>query len=865
MMTLTVSSYGCDTTVFVPTIVVLGPIIGMEILSECRSLDAGISFYVAEAESWQFSMGSIMTLNGTSNFDTTFTYNFPDFGGYPVTLTAYDEETGCSDVIENAVALTNISAVITPAPLIGCPGMPVYINSWTSDYIEEFDSEAGTGKYHWSFGDGEMLATNEPYVAHNYEHPGTFTLSLVIFDGELCYDTAYTQVNIYYLEAQFSSDVNGGCIPFDVQFTDQTIHDTTIVSWHWYLGNGEISDESNPFTSYSDIDEYDVTLEVMDAAGCTSSHTVHNYITSSNPYPMYEVVSPAAICAGDSVHFNNTSVVEDATIQWDFGDGEISTINSPWHVFEDGGEYIVTLYVSDAGGCDTFFVNEDIIIDVDEIPEVLFSADPRDSVCYPLLVDFSDLTTAGEIAGWSWTFGDGATSVFENPVHNYTLPGDYNVSLVATTPNGCNDSLMMINYIHVGGPYAEFVIDQDSLCYGQPVNFQITLTSGVDEYYWDFGDGSTSTGSYATHVYTDTSGLIYPALLYTDSMNYCPKASIDSVYIFDVDAAFGFVSPESGLPVSEGCEPLNVLAVNNSTGADYSNWNFGDGSSATDFEPGHTFNNDGLFTVTLSVENFFGCTDEVTGTILIFPLPVIIVTGGDLICSGDTVHLSVSGDYSFAWENNGFISDTLISNPFAFPDSTAVYTVTATDENNCSISGSTEVLVQDIPFINFEDTSLFIGEEFLFDSEVMAGVSYLWTPPNGLSCTDCPNPIISTQESMVYTVVMTDSLGCYTVTKSIIIEIMEDYTVAVPSAFTPNGDGSNDIIYVMGHGIEELLEFSIYNRWGQLLFRTDDINKGWDGYYNGQLQNIETYSWTATAKTYAGTTIKKQGMLNLLR
>jgi gliding motility-associated-like protein len=123
------------------------------------------------------------------------------------------------------------------------------------------------------------------------------------------------------------------------------------------------------------------------------------------------------------------------------------------------------------------------------------------------------------------------------------------------------------------------------------------------------------------------------------------------------------------------------------------------------------------------------------------------------------------------------------------------------------------------------------------------------------------NPFVSTEYIFEYT----DSLGCIYPNIFIDVIVLNEFTLDVPKAFTPNGDGINDIVYVRGWGIKELLEFRIYNRWGQEIFYTEDINQGWDGTFLGKLQNIDTYAYYVKARFFNNAEKDKKGTINLLR
>ena len=166
----------------------------------------------------------------------------------------------------------------------------------------------------------------------------------------------------------------------------------------------------------------------------------------------------------------------------------------------------------------------------------------------------------------------------------------------------------------------------------------------------------------------------------------------------------------------------------------------------------------------------------------------------------------------------------------------------------------------------FFDTAMVIGQTYQLDVYQGPGYTYQWAPATGLSCTDCPNPIAQPLVNTVYTVTIEDDAGCFSITSTYEFDIKPITTIDVPTAFTPNGDGNNDVIYVEGLGIKRLIEFKVYNRWGQLLFETDDINKGWDGFYLGKLQNVETYVYFTSVETWLGGEIlSKKGSFNLLR
>jgi gliding motility-associated-like protein len=116
----------------------------------------------------------------------------------------------------------------------------------------------------------------------------------------------------------------------------------------------------------------------------------------------------------------------------------------------------------------------------------------------------------------------------------------------------------------------------------------------------------------------------------------------------------------------------------------------------------------------------------------------------------------------------------------------------------------------------------------------------------------------------LYTIRITNAAGCVT-NDSIQVRVFNEYTVFVPSGFSPDGDGVNDKLNPLLAGIKELKNFRVYNRWGQLLYQTNDKNAGWNGTYNGKLQISETYVWVVEAIDQDGKNILKTGKTTLIR
>jgi gliding motility-associated-like protein len=191
-----------------------------------------------------------------------------------------------------------------------------------------------------------------------------------------------------------------------------------------------------------------------------------------------------------------------------------------------------------------------------------------------------------------------------------------------------------------------------------------------------------------------------------------------------------------------------------------------------------------------------------------------------------------------------------IASPIATLSTSTVFTITVVDVDGCTSILTQSVYIQEPPKAISWDTTIIIGEQITIPGYAGTGFTYSWSPTSYLSCTYCPTPIFTGTVNMTYTALVMDTMGCFMRSNTFTIEILPKSSVDVPTAFTPNGDGINDVIYVDGWGIKKLNFFRIYNRWGQLLFESTDINIGWDGTYQGVPQNMETYVWQVSVETY---------------
>ena len=236
----------------------------------------------------------------------------------------------------------------------------------------------------------------------------------------------------------------------------------------------------------------------------------------------------------------------------------------------------------------------------------------------------------------------------------------------------------------------------------------------------------------------------------------------------------------------------------------------------------------------------YGCDSIITYNLSINISPVS--NSNITICQGDSVLL------------NGNYYSSAGSYPFTFTsslgcDSVIIYNVSVAPLPSFTVTGG---------------ASINLGESSnLAVLPGVVGTTYLWDPPFGLSCLFCQNPIATPEESTWYYVTVTNASGCQMV-DSVYIEVDPSTNLYVPNIFSPNGDGNNDIYLVRGKGVEQF-HLAIYNRWGQMIFESEDIEKGWDGTKDGTPLNQGVFVYKLNVIMYDGDTYKQTGNITLVR
>ncbi|MFN5324348.1 MAG: PKD domain-containing protein [Bacteroidota bacterium] len=469
-----------------------------------------------------------------------------------------------------------------------------------------------------------------------------------------------------------------------------------------------------------------------------------------------------------------------------------------------------------------------------------------------------------------WDFGDPTTTLdisnAINPSYTYPDTGTYNVTLIAYSAfnPGCADTTtgsvtLLPDYI------VDFNYLTNFCSYSVLFNDTSNTSSGsTTQWLWNFGDGSPpSNNPDPSHVFPGP-GTYNVTLTATSSLG-CRETLSKTITL---PAQVSVTTSSQSVNCNGDCDGIALAIANNGTPPYTFVWN----DPNNQVTPTATGLCSGNYQV--QVTDALGCTT--TQNVTVGTPDLLNVSGSSTndycngLCIGST-SINISGGvapYTISWNdpnNQSSITATNLCQGY--------YSALITDVNGCSIeSDSIEVQLSTfIPEVlaTISDDTIYLGQSVLLGATTNAfgTVSYSWVPTTGLSNPNISNPTATPTETITYIVTMTDSNGCSNLDSVTVVVkevVCEEPEIFIPSAFTPNEDNNNDWVFVRGNTIRNLL-FRIYNRWGELVFESNDPSNGWDGKYNGKLATPAVYVYYVEAICFDNQRFFKKGNISLIR
>ena len=465
----------------------------------------------------------------------------------------------------------------------------------------------------WDFGDGSESSDQSP--THVYATNGFYRVSLKVDSNTgSSVETKDAFINVRAVPtAAFSASPRSGNTPLSVAFQDEsTAAPFSLTAWRWTFGDGEVSEEQNPVHVYEQPGTYTVSLTVTSEGGSNTLTQPDFIVLAKLPTVSFEA-TPTRGPAPLAVSFTDTSAAGSAAITartWVFGDGGTSTEQNPTYLFETPGIYSVSLTARTAAGEVTKTMTN--IVTVTQAPTAAFSGSPTRGGA-PLIVRFVDESTPGTatINDWLWDFGDGTSSVQQNPVHEYTEAGVFDVVFTVSTDDGTNTVTKKAFVEAQAGPTAAFSASVLQGSAPLTVVFSDESAAGASAItgrQWNFGDATVSGEENPVHTYTE-SGTYTVSLRVQSAVG--PNIHTEPNYIVVV------APPKASFAASptQGERPLNVTFTDTSVAGSSPItsylWSFGDGTNSTDPNPARVYTTAGTYTVKLTVTTDDG-TDSST-------------------------------------------------------------------------------------------------------------------------------------------------------------------------------------------------------------------------------------------------------------
>lgn len=513
--------------------------------------------------------------------------------------------------------------------------------------VVEFE-DLSTGNpiaWEWDFGNGNTSTLKNPVAI--YANPGSYNVELKVDNGIANDIKTVTSLVKVYEEpvASFqATSITAGCIPLSVDLSDISVASHPIVNWQWDFGDGNSSTIQNTSYTYNNSGDFSVSLSIIDINGCQSLVTEIDLVKATKvPIADFEADITFSCNTTETINFINNSISA-SSFSWDFGDGNTSNLANPSNTY-NSGTYTVTLYAAEAGCFDTIIMSDMIKVGASFSPNFNISTN---NICQGQSIDFNDIT-ANNPNTFIWDFGDGTTSILQNPTHVYNNSGSFDITLTTSISGQCATSFTFPNEVEVfEKPEIDFSVDTAYSC-STPFNVVFTdNTPNIVNWSWDFGDGQTSSANNPINSFMNPG--LFDVSLEVENNNGC-KDSITVLDLIEVDKIIVGISANE----VAGCSPMSLSFSDVSTSSrplvDW-NWNFGDGNSSNIQNPSHVYASAGLFDLSLLVLNDYGCSSSFTflNYIQVDEVPIVNFDATPQIsCAGASIDFS---DFSSLGSNN---------------------------------------------------------------------------------------------------------------------------------------------------------------------------------------------------------------------
>ncbi len=820
--------------------------------------------------SWNFGDGGNASVKNPSHLYTTA-------GSFNVKYSVITDIGCLSDTVAKTVVLTD-----PPVAKFGIT-YPLCVNQSVTVSDSSSTLNGTIVKWTWNFGDGSapVVVTSNASQTHSYAAAGNYIITLKVENSTGCQSLVYSMPVTVAVNPAADYTFGNACLPSgQMQFTNNSsISDGTLsqLSYLWGFSDGGSDNVKDPVHNFNSTGPFTVKMVVTSIAGCRDSIT--KTVNTVYAHPQASFSAPAEVCLGTTINFTDQSTAPNSTItqwNWNFGDGNSASSQNPSHNYAAAGTYIITLTSTSAIGCISTVAKDTVI--VHQLPTSNFTISAP--VCETQGIVFTDASAAnsGNIIQWTWDFNDGNTQVNNTNAavsHNYAATGVYNATLVTQTDKGCISPVFTLPITVHPLPVAGFTVPAN--CLTDPFSPFFDTSSIADgtqagfTYLWNFGDPNAngtnpniSTLKNPTHKYTATG--TYNVTLTVTSVNGCASTLTQP---FTLNGTV----PQSVFSINGGLQHCsnNVVTVTNLSTVDVGNvvkleifWDYANdptnktvalyplnGASYNHNYP--EFFSPATKTYEVRVVAYSGdnCLHTSFQTITVKATPLISFNDIPAVCADappfQLTQASVSNLPGTPLFSGNGISPTGLFNPQAAGVGTHTIRYSFTASNGCMNMAEKTITVYPVPIAN-AGPDLFIlegGSATITGSGSGNNPSYSWTPVSGLNNPSIPQPVVSPVDDITYTLIVTSADGC-TASDQVFIKVLK--TPAIPNTFSPNGDGIHDRWEIKYLDTYPGATIEIYNRYGQLVYKSVGYSTPWDGKYKGSDLPAGTYYYIINPK-----------------
>lgn len=789
---------------------------------------------------------------------------------YPVELIV-TTDFGCSDTI-----VQDVDSYVLPqadfALPINC------INDPMSLVDASTDGDWPINNWLWSIEDGTNLSGSS--VQHLFANDGEFQVQLLVEDQFGCLDSIEQTVTVHVrpdVDVSVADDCEEEQFP---TINNSTIPNGVIDSVHWDMGDGNTYTSTSPTNSYTDYGVYDVTVYMESEFGC-SSDTVFQVEVFPNPTAAFQWSN---VCEGFTMPIQELSSVPLPGVlqpsDWNMDDGTILNDTAIiGYDYADFGQYDIQLSVETQHGCNDQITST---VFVHPVPAAGFSFT---NICETDSVEFLDQSAIaqGNIVSWNWSFGNGQThDGADPPYQTYPADGFYPVSLTVTSDSGCVHIFSDTIEVYPS-PIADFAFD--SVCFPLPVSYtDLSDPNGtypLSQWAWTFSDGQTST-SQSPQVNYPQFGAYGATLVVTNQAGCKDQISLVDALVHPLPTAdFGanlghchhdtlVVSDSSSTPVLSNDALVQWV------------YDFDDGSTIPQPNGTHIYADPGFYDVQLTVTTNHGCEDSMIRTVEVYPLPEVSFDadpreGCEPLSVQFTNTSTIPSPYVIShWQWNlgdsnaypevpepSYVYDPVFTDPFEVATYDVNLRIISTNGCISEMSVANMITVHPVPNAFFssdpEKLATMVNPRFEFtDLSSVNVIEWNWTFGDGGSSV-IQNPQHTYADSGSYRVrlIVETEFGCLD-TISYTVKVEPLFTFYIPDAFTPNEDGVNDEFFGQGEYISQY-NMQIFDRWGEMIFESNEEEFHWDGTYSGSQVEAGQYiykfyllDWRGDDHTYVG-------------